>query len=314
MIHSAAVRRFLVDQLGAEASSVEPLRAGEWSRVYAARRGGEDLVVRFSRYREDFEKDAAVARWRSPDLPVPEVLEIGDALGVAYAVTRRVRGEFLEALDEPQLRAVLPRLFDALDAARRIDLSSTAGYGGWDVRSGGEHRSWRAAVLSVGTTVPPGRGLGWRERLEASPTSAGPFDAALGRLRSLVGVCSEERHLIHDDLLNRNVLVERDRITAVLDWGSSKYGDFLWDIALLVYGKGWFPAWSAIDFRAEAARHYAAIGLSVPNYDERLRCYAIRIGLGGMSYNAWKQRWDHVAWHARRTSAFVRDEPLGSQT
>lgn len=306
MVDDAAAHAFLVAQLGADPNGIEALRPGEWSRVYAIRRGDEELVVRFSRYREDFEKDRTVAAWSSPDLPVPEVLDIGEALGGSYAVTRRVRGHHMDVLDEGHMRGLLPRLFRALDAARRIDLSSASGFGGWDARTGGQHRSWREAVLRIGTTVPPGRGEGWRERLEASPSGAAPFDEALERLRELVDLCPEERHLIHDDLLNRNVLVDGDRITAVLDWGSSKYGDFLWDIALLVYGSAWFPLWSGIDFAAEAARHYAAIGLSVPNYKERLRCYTIAIGLGGMSYNAWKDRLDHVAWHAARTRGFMR--------
>lgn len=300
-----AARAFLVSQLRAEPNRIEAIGPGEWSRVYAIRRDNEELVVRFSRYREDFEKDRAVAGWSSPDLPVPEVIQIGEAFNGAYAVTRHVPGEHMDVLDERRMRAVLPRLFRALDAARRIDLTSASGFGGWDTRTGGQHRTWREAIVSVGTTVPPGRGAGWRERLAASPSGTAPFDEALERLRELVSACPEERHLIHDDLLNRNVLIVGDRITAVLDWGSSKYGDFLWDIALLVYGSAWFPLWSGIDFAAEAARHYAATGLSVPNYNERLRCYAIAIGLGGMSYNAWKERWDHVAWHAARTRVFL---------
>ena len=307
-LDDADARAFLVERLGADPSAIEALRPGEWSRVYAIRRGSEDLVVRFSRWRDDFEKDRAVARWSGVDLPVPEVLEIGEAFGLAYAVSRRVRGEFLEALGEARTRAVLPRLFAVLDAAHALDLSSTTGFGGWTAQGGGQHPSWREALLAPSETVPPERGAGWRERLEASPIGAGPFDEALDRLNTLVVVCPEERHLIHDDLLNRNVLVDGERITAVLDWGSSKYCDFLYDIASLVFWTPWFPAWSNIDFLAEAARHYAEIGVTVPHYEERVRCYAVRIGLGGMSYNAWKgrERWGHLERIAARTLAFAR--------
>lgn len=78
---------------------------------------------------------------------------------------------------------------------------------------------------------PAGRVEGGRDLLGASPIGTGPFDEAFERLQHLADVCPEERHLIHDDLLNRNVLVEDDRIVALLDWGSSKYGDFLYDVA-----------------------------------------------------------------------------------
>lgn len=302
-----ATREFLVHQLGAAPESIESLQPGEWSSVYAIRRGHDDLVVRFSRYRDDFEKDGAVAAWSGTDLPVPAILEIGEAIGGAYAVSRRVRGEFLEALGETRTLAVLPRLFDALDAARAIDLAATTGFGGWTPRTGGLHATWRDALLTVGESVPAERGAGWRERLEASPTGTGPFDEAHASMRELASLCPEDRHLIHDDLLNRNVLVDGDRITAVLDWGSSKYGDFLYDIASLVFWAPWFAEWSNIDFLTETKRHYARISLEVPHFDERIRCYAVKIGLGGMSYNAWKgrERWDHLARIAARMLEFV---------
>jgi len=303
-----ATRAFLVERLGAAGGSIEPLRPGEWSQVYAIRRGDEELVVRFSRYRDDFEKDRAVAGWSGGGVPVPAVLDIGEALGLAYAVTRRARGEFLEALDEGSMRALLPRLLATLDAVRAIDLSSTSGFGLWTAQGGGQRLTWREELLTVGESVPPERTAGWRERLEASPTGSGPFDEAQARMSELVERCPEERHLIHDDLLNRNVLVEEDRVSAVLDWGASKYGDFLYDIASLDFWSPWFPAWSNIDFVAEAARHYEAIGLDVPHLHARVRCYAVNIGLGGMAYSAWKgeDRWDHLARVAARTLEFAR--------
>lgn len=301
-------RVFLVDELGAAPGSIETLRPGEWSRVYAIRRDANDLVVRFSRYREDFEKDQAVARWSSADLPVPPVLDIGEVHGLAYAVTPRVHGGFLEALDSSTLRALLPRLFAALDAARQIDLSAQSGFGLWTAAGGGQRPTWHDELLNVGEGVPPERTAGWRQRLEASPTGAGPFDEAQARMRKLVERCPEDRHLIHDDLLNRNVLVGDARINAVLDWGASKYGDFLYDVASLAFWNPWFPAWAKIDFIAEAARHYHAIGVDVPDLEARVRCYAVNIGMGGMAYAAWKghERWDHLARIAARTLEFVR--------
>ena len=47
----------------------------------------------------------------------------------------------------------------------------------------------------------------------------------------------QERHLIHSDLLNYNVLVADGRISAVIDWGCAMYGDFLYDLA-------WFEFWA----------------------------------------------------------------------
>ena len=49
------------------------------------------------------------------------------------------------------------------------------------------------------------------------------------------GIVPRNAISFHDDLINRNLLVDGDRISAFLDWGSSIYGDFLYDIAKLVF-------------------------------------------------------------------------------
>ena len=285
---------------------ISVMRPGEWSSVYAVQTDDADLVARFSAYDEDFEKDAKMARHASAALPIPPILEWGPATSGFYAIAPRVGGEHLDALDETRTRAVLPSLFAALDAIREIDLSGASGFGGWRADGSTRHPTWREMLLSVATD-PATRGApGWRELLEPSPTGVGPFEEGFARMCQLVEHCPEERHLIHDDLINRNVLVAGDRITAVLDWGSSMYGDFLYDLAKLVFYRPWFTGLRDIDVAAEARAHYDAIGLAVPHFAERLSCYCIRIGLADMAYSAWRERWSEVERKAARTLELMR--------
>jgi hygromycin-B 4-O-kinase len=130
---------------------------------------------------------------------------------------------------------------------------------------------------------------------------SGPFDEAYGHLLALADRIPEERHLIHSDLLHYNVLVEADRVTGVLDWGCGLYGDFLYDLAWLCFWQPWYPAWLRIDFRAEATRHYAAIGLDMPHFEERLRCCQIHIGLAGQAYQAYAGDWTDLQDTAQHT-------------
>ena len=75
---------------------------------------------RFGAWREDFEKDRAAMGFSGPDLPVPRLIEIGEALGGFYAVSERHFGRFLEELGADGFRRIMPSLLRALDAMRRI--------------------------------------------------------------------------------------------------------------------------------------------------------------------------------------------------
>lgn len=291
---------FLRERYGSAAQTTLP-RQGEWSAAYSVRTADADLVVRFSRYDEDFEKDAYAARYSSTALPIPAIIEWGPALDGFYAVAQRVSGQPLDGLDEMWMRRVLPSLFAALAAMRTADLSDAAGFGGWRASGRAESPSWREWLLGIAER-PATRGApGWRELLKDSSTGVGPYERGYARMRELVDLCPEERHLVHDDLINFNVLVDGDRISAVLDWGSSIYGDFLYDIAKLAFYQPWYPAWRNIDFAAEARGYYDAVGLEVPHFLERLTCYMLRIGIGDMAYSAFRKRWEQVESKARRT-------------
>lgn len=298
---------FLGSRFGPDIGDVTRIGYGEWSRAYAFRQGGEEYVIRFGLFGEDFAKDHRAARFASSALPIPAVTEIGEAFGGAYAISERVFGGFIDRLDGAAMRAVLPSLFTALDAARQVDLSGTVGYGGWGADGSAPYPSWWAALLAVADDRSADRIVGWRERMAGSAVGTGPFEEGLDRLRFLIPWCPEERHLIHSDLLHFNVLVAEDRISAVVDWGCSMYGDFLYDIAWLVFWAPWYPAWRGIDFRDEAARHFRAIGLDVPHFEERLRCYQIHIALDSLKYNAFMERWDELQAVASQTLAVARE-------
>jgi hygromycin-B 4-O-kinase len=309
MLNAADAEAFLVARFGRRVSEVSAVGQGAWSRAYGFRRDGAEYIVRFSALDEDFHKDRIAADYSSRDLPIPAVVEIGEARGGFFAISERASGGFLDDLDKDQRRAMLPAIFAALDAARQVDLSETTGYGGWGADGNAPHHSWRAALVAIGEYEPGERTQGWQERLVASPTGSRPFDEALARLDALIPDVAEERHLIHSDLLNYNVLVADARISAVIDWGCAMYGDFLYDLAWFEFWSPWYRAWRGIDFRSEAIRHYSSIGLSVPRFEERLTCCLIHIGLAAQAYNAFKERWDALEETARRTLEVARASP-----
>jgi hygromycin-B 4-O-kinase len=296
-----SVEAFLEERVGHGVAGVTALTSGAWSDAYAYRHDRRDWVIRISTLEEGFRKDERMVRYASPVLPIPRVLEVGTVGDGFYAISERLSGDVLETIDGRRLRALLPSLMATLDAMRLADVSDSAGYGGWGPDGVGPYPSWRATLLDAATDRPAQYTHGWRSRLAASATGDGKFLEAYDVLTSLVDHVSEERHLIHSDFMNRNVLVTGDRISAVFDWGCAMYGDFLMDLAWIDFWSPWSPDWHGIDIVAAAAEHFGGIDLQVPNFAERLRACQIYIGLDGQAYQAARGFWADLERTAART-------------
>src|ERR671919_2762249 len=104
MLNAADAEAFLVARFGRDVGEVSPIDHGEWSRAYAFRRDGAEYIIRFSALDEDFRKDRIAARYSSPALPIPAVVEIGETGDGFFAISERAPGRFLDDLDEDQMR------------------------------------------------------------------------------------------------------------------------------------------------------------------------------------------------------------------
>lgn len=272
------VTTFLTDRFGVRAGAVDPLVGGDWSRAFAFRLDHRDYVVRFGAWREDFEKDQIAQTFSGTDLPVPRLVEIGQALGGFYAVSERHFGVFLEELDADGFRRVLPALIGALDVMRRFPTDPERRPVPWD--------QW---LLDMLVDRPGERVSGWRHKLAEWRDLETLFMTAHQAMQNLLPGCPDLHHVLHLDLLNRNVLVTRDasRLEAVFDWGCLAYGDFVYEIAWFTFWAPWHAGLSAVDFRSSILDHYSAIDLAVDNFDERLACYELHIGLNHLAYNTF---------------------------
>jgi len=299
---------FINERFGDRAGEVSRMSGGDWSQAYALSLDGSPVILRLGRHGDDYLKDQIVTRWSSDVLPIPKVIELGEAPFGFFAVSERAYGEFLDQLDDKRMTALLPDLFRVMDAMREIDVSETHGYGLWTPDGRGRRRSWKEALLSkFSSDLPGSRTHGWRSALEGSPNGAADFDSALSVLEQLTDLMPSDRHVIHGDLLNGNVLVRQDRVSAVLDWGNSMYGDHLFDAAWLLYCQPRYTTWPDVDLRGQLQRHWEQAGPIPDDLELRLLCYQIHIGLDGQLYAAFKGNWDEIERNRIQTMALVED-------
>lgn len=287
------VEKTLCAVLDAPITDVEPLAGGHWSKAFGFRAGGRDLVARFGAHVADFHRDRAAVQFGGPDMPVPEVLQIGEAFGGYYCVSERMFGEMIDDLPAERMQPIVPGVLRLMDVLRGVDLQR------WIADLQIKATPWREQLLKVDQENE--RVHGWHDRLEGFPLGTEAYSLAWRYLNEHLDVCPDANALVHNDLFHQKVLVQGDRISGVLDWGNAMPGDFLYELALVDFYAPWFPSMEGIDWVREAREHYERIGLEVPNMDERLRCYWMHVGLDGMAYNAFREDWAAVEAAARRT-------------
>jgi len=290
-----AVAAWLAARLG-RIEHFAPIGKGEWSSAFGFETRGGGCVIRFGRFPEDYAKDRIAAGFARPGLPVPAIREIGEAFGCAYAISERAHGVGFDTLDRAGYRLALPAVFRTLDALRSVEVSASPGYGVWREDGSAPYASWREALLDIGRDPPDSRTHGWRAKLATVPEAVGRFEEGLQILQQMVEVCPETRHVIHADLMGDNLLVDGERVGAVVDWANSMYGDFVYDLARLEFWTPWFPELEPVLHDA-VCEHYA----DEPDFEARLRCYQVHLGLDAQAYNAFTGRWQELERSGLRT-------------
>jgi len=117
---------------------------------------------------------------------------------------------------------------------------------------------------------------------------------------SLLDSCPEERSLVHGYCGGGHVVIQGDKIVGVLDWIDSFYGDFVYDIASLDF---WMPR---LQLPEHFQQYYAAKGIAVPAFAERLRCCQCYMALSGLRFFAKFQNRDAYHWTRERVIDIIR--------
>jgi len=307
------VEELLAELHGERPLDLEPLAGGFWSSAFGYRIDERELVLRVSDLPAAFDVERAAMAFHGSDLPVPDVLRIGEVAGRSYAISQRSRGRFLEAVVPGEAEVAGPTLVRLLRALRAVPAPAAAAvdwHGGVD----GDGSTWEDWLLDGLVEDPAKRVSGWRATINADPDLDRLFRACEDRVRSLAASCPERRDLVHGDLLHANVLLVEDasRVSAVFSWKCSVRGDFLFDVAWCTFWGAWHPGIEAVDVWARV--------LADPSLDddpealvdaaERHHCYELQIGASHLGWCAWTGNENELRRVATHTAQLLERGPL----
>ncbi|MEI6532385.1 MAG: aminoglycoside phosphotransferase family protein [Candidatus Roizmanbacteria bacterium] len=286
--------QLLHEQFGSQVSELSLLSGGNWSQAYTFVHNNKKYVLRWCNSSETFEKDESAYSFNSEAMPVPRIIYKGKKYETNFAVSDFAEGKFFDNLTSIEIGSALPALFKLFDSLRTADLSKSTGYGGWNRNNTGAYKTWKEYLLDVKSDNEKNLVHSWYQDLANSALGTKNFDEIYSKLALLVDQCPEVRELIHSDLLNYNLLVSNSKISAVIDWQCSLYGDSLYDIAWFTFYAPWHPQFESAQLCQKALEHFESVATHTLNIQTRLFCYQLHIGLGSIAYNTFKKDWKAV--------------------
>lgn len=297
----AQIADWLARQHNGAVTEFAPISGGFWSAAYTYRVGGDEFVLRLSDMPDGFASDAAAMQFTAPDLPIPEMIDVGEVLGHHYAISRRHYGRFVEDVsleDADAAGGALERLLAALRAVPSMPDDAVV----WHMPNATAGLTWGDWLRNGLIDRPDSIVSGWRQKLAESSRIDAVFRACESRIEQLIPYCPERRDLVHGDLLHQNVLISEDatRVTAIFSWKCSARGDFLFDIAWCTFWGAWHPGIAAVNMWQ---RTLVASDLSEADLiDAPLRhhCYELQIAASHFGWNVWTGNEQELAAVAAR--------------
>ncbi len=289
---------FLQNHYQDDVSDIAFVEGGESSQAFSFKREEQELIIRINAGSKGFEKDKYVfENFNSPNIPVPKVFDIGKYDDKHhYAISEKASGKLLQNLSDEEYEAIFPELVNVLNAIHKNEIPNVQGFGCWSPDGSMEAKTWKEYIFAV-NKYAVGE-INKTNLFETSFLEKDVWNKYYKQMESLTQYCFEEKYLIHGDYGSDNVTAEKSNVTGVFDWESSKYGDFLYDIAWLNF---WGPERNPMSF----FKNYYTKVRPVKNFTERILCYQLRIGLSSLSFYAFSNQEDKYESIKRKLVLFL---------
>ncbi|RAP76829.1 hypothetical protein DL346_09770 [Paenibacillus montanisoli] len=275
-----------------------PVAEGEESQAFSIRFGEDECILRVNRSAEGFRQDDFCYRhFSSRDLPIPEIVNIGELDGeYAYCVSRRAPGVTLQDLPFSDLPSVTGPVMRVMESIAGTNIAGTKGFGPFDENGIGRFANWRDFIMNI--TNSSQYDWGAVKLLIVDQRIESYFRA----VEAFAPRCPEVRQLVHGDFGSNNVLTDDGLITGVIDWSEAMFGDPLYDVANIFFWRSW------LDCMEVQARHIEKQHPEIAHHAEALRCYKLRIGLDLIYQSAAARELQLLAWAMARCDEIIKEK------
>jgi hygromycin-B 4-O-kinase len=231
---------------------------------------------------ESLKKEQAIFNKLSkldPTIPIPKIIEIGvfdknESNPRFYCISELCEGKMVFLHEKETMDRLIVEMLEILYKIHTTDISETKGYGDWLEFKEAPYKNWNSFLQEYTKKHIDYLLEFFKDKLEDRVI----IEKIETKINKLLPNCSEERFLIHGDYGAHNTIAIPERVTGIVDWELSKFGDFVYDIAWLEY----FGHYG--EKRIYFADMYKKIyekrsKQKIKNFDERLTCYILCVCL-----------------------------------
>ncbi|WP_066295337.1 helix-turn-helix domain-containing protein [Bacillus sp. FJAT-29937] len=250
------------------ANNIKELNGGLVSQTYSFNSNNDCFVFQVGNQFEVYEKERWVYHRFHHLLPLREVLAIQVTENdVAYSISKFIEGTKLFDLNSQEILDVCPAVEKALEILEAIEMTGQNGYGRFDQTGQAGYPTWEDYIKAVYNENI----YDW-SALERNGLDSDVVENAIKELKAHINSVSlSKKYLVHGDLGSFNLLAKDGRVTGMIDWSLSMYGDHLYDKANILF-------WNE-DKLQPLIQRITNRYMSSPQSKEKIYCYMLRIGL-----------------------------------
>lgn len=259
---------------------------GETSSAYSYKVRENSYIIRISGDDYGFAKDRfAYSVFGGSGLNIPKIIHIGNSGDLCFCISKKLEGSMLENLDKTDLASVQPQIMLTLKNIHMSDISGTNGFGEWAEDGNASADSWHDVLLSITSSEDkPSYWIDWNELISETFFEVDLFRFLVSKIEQNIDKCPNGRYLLHGDFSLDNIIGNKDRVSGVIDWADSMYGDFLYDIAYFALHNG---DECSLDQYLEIID---ADTWNLQNIDDRISCYYAYSALDALGFYAKVKR------------------------